>query len=63
MKWRKISRPPSVCSTSGWNWTPQMGRVGWAIAWTGQDAEWASVAQPAGGTITWSLWFDQTLSW
>src|SRR6266571_2803164 len=59
-KFRKISLPNCVCSTSGWNWSPKMGSDRCRIACTEQLGELARPTNPGGRTVTSSLWDSHT---
>src|SRR6185312_15375081 len=50
------SRPRGVCATSGWNCTPNIGRVSWRNAVTGLAPLRAVTVKPGGGDSTWSPW-------
>ncbi len=59
-KLRSSWSPPSVWTTSGWNWTPTSGRVRWATAAKGELAEVAITSKPGGSRSTRSPWLIQT---
>ena len=59
-KLRRISEPPSVCTTSGWNWRPQIGRLSWRTAAKGEPSLVASTRKP-GRRSTLSPWLIQTV--
>ncbi len=42
-KFWTIVRPPSLAIDSGWNWTPQTGRVRWRTAWISSSQPGSSV--------------------
>ena len=52
--------PFSVCSTSGWNWTPARRRSRSSNAATGAPADEAVTANPGGGSVTPSPWLIHT---
>src|SRR5438445_262314 len=54
-KFRKMSAPYWVCSTSGWNWRPNIGSPWRRIAWIGQFGELARAMNPDGRRVTSSL--------
>src|SRR5262249_23325278 len=37
---------------SGWNWTPQRGRLVWRIAWTAHSSDAASCTKPSGSALS-----------
>ncbi len=59
-KFARISVPRGVCTTSGWNCTPQNLRAGAATAAAGQLALSPTTANPAGSDSTRSPWLIQT---
>jgi hypothetical protein len=52
--------PPSVCATSGWNWTPASPRLGSSNAATGAPDEPPVTANPCGARETQSPWLIHT---
>ena len=54
--------PCSVCSTSGWNWTPYRPRSGSSNAAIGVDGEPAVTRAPVGAAVTESRCDIQTVS-
>jgi hypothetical protein len=59
-KFARMSLPRWVCTTSGWNWTPNRRRCGSAHAAIGELALCASTSQPAGNDSTLSPWLIHT---
>ena len=51
-KFSRISRPRSVCVTSGWNCTAQRPRSGAPKAANSQSVELAQVSKPSGSAVT-----------
>lgn len=51
-KRRSTSVPWSVCSTSGWNWTPNRPRSGASTAATGVESVVEVVVKPSGAAVT-----------
>ena len=58
--WR-ISVPRAVCATSGWNNTPNRGRVSCRIPATGALALTAVTRKPGGGAAILSPWLAHTV--
>ncbi len=54
-------RPPSVCTTSGWNWSPKTGRSAWRTAANGELSLVPSTTKPGGRRSTRSPWLIQTV--
>ena len=60
-KWSNTSLPRSVCTTSGWNWSPKSRRSGSCMAATGAPALDAVATNPDGTSVMASPWLIQTL--
>ena len=59
-KFRRMSRPCGVWTTSGWNWIAYRPRAGSARPAKGVDGVWAVAAKPAGSRVIESPWLIQT---
>mmetsp|Transcript_21332 Transcript_21332/g.63932 ORF Transcript_21332/g.63932 Transcript_21332/m.63932 type:complete len:277 (+) Transcript_21332:892-1722(+) len=57
-----MSRPPSVCITSGWNWRPKRRRSGFSIATTAPCLLFAMHWKPSGSLAAWSPWLIHTFT-
>ena len=59
-KFRRMSMPRSVCTTSGWNSTPNSLAARSCMPAIGALADVAVISNPAGGAATRSPWLAQT---
>ena len=52
--------PSGVCTTSGWNCTPNMRPLSWAMAAKGEPSDTATGRKPSGARMILSPWLIHT---